>query len=563
MNSENTFVQYNLSPRVRHQRSTTSIQPPNQFQNQQSSLISSQPILTNSQPNFGIKDLSSNDINLQKAALANIPNLSKERIIRSSQYGKKQLISTSSQSPSSNSATSSNLVSPRKTQLGPIINIDQYQTKTPSPTPSPRMNEKSTRGERKMSFKNRNPMIEKRDISIISMDYDSVNILSDKELKNVVKDEAKRQKLLKSQNDKKKTEIILDIQCLKSHVVTHMKRSMAGTVQKTIEKWLKKNSKEIVNLNELEFRNQKGEIIEKTTTIRQLLEMGGNILFITCKQRPFTLPHMYTMDITENDNQVIPQVVYNLCWWIYTYGYQVQGIFRINGNIEYCKTNSELCCFCDLPFLEKAQKIITDVHNVVGVLKMYLRDKTDGILQYEQIDCLTKEKNVYDIDEIIQLLKSIPKACFHSLMIVFGLCVRLKKYESIHTVSFKDFAVVLGPVLIHGASKMRNVSLQTVQTNQIDFCMTILQHYDEICEECEIENPFNELPNRNDIKKFDKEQIEKSLQTIQSMSIESFAECDKLVGLMDNPEVVEFIQTLDKSFLLDVIQNILECIPTD
>ena len=65
MNSENTFVQYNLSPRVRHQRSTTSIQPPNQFQNQQSSLISSQPILTNSQPNFGIKDLSSNDINLQ------------------------------------------------------------------------------------------------------------------------------------------------------------------------------------------------------------------------------------------------------------------------------------------------------------------------------------------------------------------------------------------------------------------------------------------------------------------------------------------------------------------
>ena len=104
---------------------------------------------------------------------------------------------------------------------------------------------------------------------------------------------------------------------------------------------MKKNSKEIVNLNELEFRNQKGEIIEKTTTIRQLLAMGGNILFITCKQRPFTLPHMYTMDITENDNQVIPQVVYNLCWWIYTYGYQVQGIFRINGNIEYCKTNSE------------------------------------------------------------------------------------------------------------------------------------------------------------------------------------------------------------------------------
>ena len=73
-----------------------------------------------------------------------------------------------------------------------------------TPPPSPRVTSSKTPRERRMSFKNRNPAVEKRDIALISMDYDMPNILSEKELKDVVRDEAKRQKLLKSQNDKKK-----------------------------------------------------------------------------------------------------------------------------------------------------------------------------------------------------------------------------------------------------------------------------------------------------------------------------------------------------------------------
>ncbi|BFU22186.1 RhoGAP domain containing protein [Entamoeba histolytica HM-1:IMSS-B] len=485
----------------------------------------------------------------------------KERVTRSSVYGKKMEKQEKKTEENEIKVRRSFRLSSRES-LG-FETVPEGLYEVPSTVVSPKIKsnspqilfEKEGYKSRRMSWRSKNSSEERRDISLIAMDEDSPRVLSDKELKNILKNEEKKQKLLASMDLKQKSELLLDIQCLSYHVVTIVKEPLHLTLSEVIQKYLKTNTKEIIDIEDLVFRSQTGKILSKNLTIRGALTLNGSCIFVCFNNHPFSLPKIYPTDISVNNpKNVIPQVVFNLCWWIYTYGYLVEGIFRVSGDTEFTKKKAEKCVMCDTSFLFQMRRRASDVHNVVGTLKTYIREYTDGLIDYNLVKQLSSSIS-QEIDFAVEVLKKIPREHLLSLSILYGLVNRLVKYSSIHMMTLKNFAMILGPLIIHIPYEINPLDSTCYQ---IDFSNILLNNYQKIIQKIGLTNPFEELPDRDDIQKFDKNEINESLQIIRSMSITTYFELERLRKMMEIPEVVQYIQTLNPSLIVDVIAVITE-----
>ena len=438
---------------------------------------------------------------------------------------------SNSSSQSSSSRSSSGLVSPR----GSL---------------SPR----SRDSKRKVTWKSKNASEEKRDIAMINANESTHSLLSEKELKYIDKVQDRRKLMLSSLNINQKLEIVLDIQCLSKHVLTTIKEPMNYSLSLCMEKWLKENTKEIVDVSQLIYRTETGKILSRNLTLRGVLTVNCICVFVSYENRPFTLPKIYPMEITWNDNRVVPQVVFNMCWWIYTYGYLIEGIFRVPGNVEFMKKKVEKLCHCDTSFLYSMDRMVQNVHNVVGILKLYFREKTIGLIPFHMVQDFPQQKEEryeYIKNTLIQLNESD----MLSLSILFGLINRLTKYETIHMMTLKNFGMILGPMIIHTPPGMN--AFQTTGI-QLDFSYTLGVYYEELMRELGYENPFNELPDRDDIYKFNKEKIDEKLNKICSNENDIYKECKELRKMMEDPQTIQYLHSLPPNNLLDVVSVIVD-----
>ncbi|KAL7711520.1 RhoGAP domain containing protein [Entamoeba marina] len=459
------------------------------------------------------------------------------------------------------SKTSSQLKS--STELNLIDSTNSFK-KTPqsapntpglSPTYSPSKGRDLSYKNRRMSWKSKNLSEEKRDISLIAMDEQSPDVLSGKELKALIKEEDKRQKLLQTTNPLKKCEIILDIQCLSTHRVVALKKSFRKTVMETTMKYLKKTTKEIVLVDKLVFRSATGKILSKNMTLRGILTLDSTCIFVCYNDRPFTLQKIYPSVITSSTKRIAtPQVVFNMCWWIYTYGYLVEGIFRVSGDSEIVRKRVEQCLEGDTTFLSQMHNRTGDVHNVIGILKMYLREKTDGLVNYDLVRDVSSNMN-NSFDFAVKVLKEIPRENLLCFSILYGLIQRLIKYDSIHLMTSKNFAMILGPLIIHPQPGMNAINSTC---NQLDFSNMALNNYDAIVASFGLSNPFAEYPQRDDLKKFDSKEVNHSLTVIKNMELETPAECERLKKHLENPNVIHYLNEMDAGTLIDVISVIIE-----
>ncbi|KAL7713580.1 RhoGAP domain containing protein [Entamoeba marina] len=470
----------------------------------------------------------------------------KQQSMRTSQLGQDNFLNIETVDK-----TNPNLQENRHAQTAPI---------TPSRTPSLITTNTNKRDlsykNRRMSWISKNASEQKRDISMIAMD-DTTNVLSERELKLLDKEEVKRQKLLKTSNPLKKCEIIFDIQCLLTHHVVTLKKSLKKTVLESAMKYFKKNTKEIVQVDHLLFRTSTGKILSKNMTLRGVLALNSPCVFICYADRPFSLPKMYPSVITNTTKRVaIPQVVFNMCWWIYTYGNLIEGIFRVSGNSEIVKKYVGKCVEGDTSFLSVMQRRVNDVHNVVGILKMYLREKTDGLISYDLVQNASEQQSKRH-SFVVNVLTQTPIENRTSFIIIYGLIQRLVKYDAIHRMTMKNFAMILGPLVIHSEPGTNAIN---ATCNQLDFSNYVVNNYDGIVGLLGYSNPFSELPYRDDIKKFSEGDINKSLNIIKSMDLETPAECERLRKMMDDPDVVNYIKECDQEILVEVISVIIECL---
>ncbi|ELP94063.1 hypothetical protein EIN_183600 [Entamoeba invadens IP1] len=437
---------------------------------------------------------------------------------------------------------------------------DKIEAKKEIRRPQKRIARKDVKkNERRMSYISKNHNEEKRDISLIAMDECSPDILNEKDLKTVFKLEEKRQKLIMAEDVEKRCEVLLDIQCLTTHIVTTIKEPLSITIFEACEKYFKGNSKEVINVDKLVFRNHTGKVVSRNMTFRGVLMSRTTCLYVCYESRPFSVQRIYPMDIKSNlPRKAIPQVVYNLCWWIYTYGYLIEGIFRVTSNLEFAKKKAERLVDCDMSFLSQMRRIGCDVHNVVGTLKTYIREFTDGLIEYDAIRNISghgKDRLKY----VVEIFKKTPNDDAVCFCILYGLARRLVKYQKIHLMTSKNFAMILGPLVSHPKGGVNAVN---ATCNQIEFSGFVMEHYNVVMESIGMSNPFAELPDRSDIGDLNKDGVDEALEIIKKKSAMTEEACNRLLKMMENPEAVQYIQNLEVESLvnvLDVLSDFLLC----
>ena len=166
--------------------------------------------------------------------------------------------------------------------------------------------------------------------------------------------------------------------------------------------------------------------------------------------------------------------------------------------------------------------------------------------------------------------------------------------------------MILGPLAVHSKPDIDQVMFTM---GQIDFCNVMLEKYNEIIKRLDMTNPFNELPDRKDIKvvkkpkiikaprsnfasfmksKSDlnedkingseelmkcivqtnrdnemKESINYSLDKIKNLTLEATSECERLSKMIfsnEKDKVFEYLNTIDSSTIEEVISVIIDCI---
>ena len=155
-----------------------------------------------------------------------------------------------------------------------------------------------------------------------------------------------------------------------------------------------------------------------------------------------------------------PQMVFNLCRWIYMYGIEVEGVLRISGSKDFITKKTEKVMNHSTHFLEEMNHGVNDAHNVVGVLKNYLREMTMGIFDIPTAQAILKADNKKE--KLIEVVITMSDVEQTTLCIVLNLVEAIVQLRDLNSMGTANSAVVLGPLLVHsnGAASFTGTQLQ-------------------------------------------------------------------------------------------------------
>ncbi|ELP95039.1 hypothetical protein EIN_252830 [Entamoeba invadens IP1] len=424
---------------------------------------------------------------------------------------------------------------------------------TPIPDTPATTDQKVTR-KRRMSWSSKNPAEQRRSLTFLAQDDESLAMFKDKELQVVVKKEERKHQLRTTTDLRKKVKIIFDFQCYKQHIVTTITAHLSTTLGHKTESFMKHYS-EKRKFEEVDLKDFSGHPLDGKLLFQELLLKNVFCVFICTRGNPFTSPKVYPSVLLINSKKAIPQVVFNLCWWIYTFGNRTEGIFRVSGKGESTKKKAEKCVLCDTSFLYSLKSQTNEIHNVVGTLKMYLREYTSGLVDFTKINQISRQKN--QVMYVIKALEETQTEDVICLGLLYGLIMRLIKYENIHKMSLKNFAMILGPLVIHSVPGSNPLNVTLVQ---LDFSMVLAKNYEPIMSVFGLTNPFMELPELNQDKEKNFKKVMHSLDMIRSLSLQTPAECERLKEQLKNQDTLNFLKTVNKEILVDVISTIIDCL---
>ncbi|EMH76097.1 RhoGAP domain containing protein [Entamoeba histolytica HM-1:IMSS-B] len=185
--------------------------------------------------------------------------------------------------------------------------------------------------------------------------------------------------------------------------------------------------------------------------------------------------------------QADPQVVYDLCRWIYMHGIEVEGIFRISGNNEYIKKLIEKVIKHSTGFLDEMNHGVNDVHNVVGVLKSYLREATVGLFDLQIAEEILKNEENKREEVLMEIIEKLNKKDKYTLCIILNLAEAIIQYKDVNQMGIGNIAVVLGPMLIHSNGAVSLIGTQT----QLELAVLLINLAQSIRKRLDIDTFFS------------------------------------------------------------------------
>ncbi|KAL7714217.1 hypothetical protein QTN25_008285 [Entamoeba marina] len=225
------------------------------------------------------------------------------------------------------------------------------------------------------------------------------------------------------------------------------------------------------------------------------------------------------------------------------YGLEIEGLFRISGNREFVKKEVEKCMERSTTFLNVMSHSVNDVHNVVGVLKLYLREKTCGLINIQIADSILSKK--HQLNELLLIIKQFDLSEKYIICILLNLIESIIQYKDVNMMGVQNLATIFGPLFVHSSG---NVGMTGTHT-QLDIAMLLITNSLFIRQELELKSFFGdeEITNKTNQNEFDIK--DNFAYDISSLDEENQKLAESIAGWMDrilfnDPEAIHWVKVL-------------------
>ncbi|NXE91414.1 RHG15 protein, partial [Menura novaehollandiae] len=173
--------------------------------------------------------------------------------------------------------------------------------------------------------------------------------------------------------------------------------------------------------------------------------------------------------VCEHEKSTVPQFVKLCIKAVERRGLDVDGIYRVSGNLATIQKLRFVVNQEEKLNLDDSQW--EDIHVVTGALKMFFRELPEPLFPYcffEQfVEAIKIQDNATRIKSIRSLVKKLPRPNYDTMKILFEHLQKIAAKESVNLMSTQSLGIVFGPTLLRPEKETGNMAVHMLYQNQI------------------------------------------------------------------------------------------------
>ncbi|XP_025007981.1 rho GTPase-activating protein 15 isoform X2 [Gallus gallus] len=173
--------------------------------------------------------------------------------------------------------------------------------------------------------------------------------------------------------------------------------------------------------------------------------------------------------VCEHENSTVPQFVRQCIKAVERRGLEVDGIYRVSGNLATIQKLRFVVNQEEKLNLDDSQW--EDIHVVTGALKMFFRELPEPLFPYcffEQfVEAIKIQDNATRIKAVKTLVKKLPRPNYDTMKVLFEHLKKIAAKESVNLMSTQSLGIVFGPTLLRPEKETGNMAVHMLYQNQI------------------------------------------------------------------------------------------------
>ncbi|XP_061606227.1 rho GTPase-activating protein 12 isoform X2 [Phyllopteryx taeniolatus] len=220
-------------------------------------------------------------------------------------------------------------------------------------------------------------------------------------------------------------------------------------------------------------RSLSGADTERTrvrTKLRRFLQRRPTLQSV--KEKGYIRDNMFGCHLDtlcHRENTTVPKFVDKCVRAVERRGLDVDGIYRVNGNLAVIQKLRHKADHEEHLELEDGQW--EDIHVLTGALKLFLRELPEPLFPFSFFDKFIAAVQVPDyslrVSYMKDLVRSLPLPNYDTMELLFKHLRRVVEHKDGNRMSVQSVAIVFGPTLLRPQTKSADVAVHMVFQSQI------------------------------------------------------------------------------------------------
>ncbi|XP_058153706.1 rho GTPase-activating protein 12 isoform X2 [Dasypus novemcinctus] len=173
-------------------------------------------------------------------------------------------------------------------------------------------------------------------------------------------------------------------------------------------------------------------------------------------------------NLCQRENGTVPKFVKLCIEHVEEYGLDVDGIYRVSGNLaviqklRFAVNHDEKLDLNDGKW--------EDIHVITGALKMFFRELPEPLFTFNHFNDFVnaiKQEPRQRVAAVKDLIRQLPKPNQDTMQILFRHLKRVIENGEKNRMTYQSIAIVFGPTLLKPEKETGNIAVHTVYQNQI------------------------------------------------------------------------------------------------